>query len=164
MVAAHLACQSIWSGQAEMALIGGVNALLTPEHYVGFSQLGMLSPDGRCKAFDSRANGFVRSEGAGMLFVKPLSKAIENGDRIYAAVRATGSNQDGRTPGLTVPNQEAQETLLAETCAAANISPSEIQYVEAHGTGTPVGDPIETRALGNILGKRSPRQRPMHRR
>ncbi|MCA9217900.1 MAG: type I polyketide synthase [Planctomycetales bacterium] len=156
MVAAHLACHSVWEGQSDMALIGGVNALLTPEHYVGFSQLGMLSPDGRCKAFDSRANGFVRSEGAGMIFVKPLSKAIEDGDRIYAAIRATGSNQDGRTPGITVPSQESQEALLGETCAAANISPTQIQYVEAHGTGTPVGDPIETRALGNVLAKNRP--------
>lgn len=156
MVAAHLACQTVWSGQSEMALIGGVNALLTPEHYVGFSQLGMLSPDGRCKAFDSRANGFVRSEGAGMLLLKPLSKALADGDRVYAAVRATGSNQDGRTPGITVPSQEAQEALLAETCQAARIHPTDIQYVEAHGTGTPVGDPIETRALGNVLAKNRP--------
>ncbi|MFO0924143.1 MAG: polyketide synthase [Pirellulales bacterium] len=105
LVAVHMACESLWSGQAEMALAGGVNAILLPDFYVAFSQLGVLSPDGRCKAFDVRANGYVRSEGAGMVVLKPLSKALADNDSIYGLIRATGLNQDGRTPGLTVPSQ-----------------------------------------------------------
>ena len=153
LVAVHLACESIWRGECQLALAGGVNALLMPDFYVAFSQLGVLSPDGRCKSFDARANGYVRGEGAGMVLLKPLSLALRDQDRIYAVVRASALNQDGRTPGLTVPSQAAQEGLLRTACRRAGISPAEIQYVEAHGTGTPVGDPIEANALGNVLGE-----------
>jgi amino acid adenylation domain-containing protein len=152
LVAVHLACRSIWVDRAPLALAGGVNALLTPDWYVGFSRMGMLSPDGRCKAFDARANGFVRSEGAGMVVLKPMAKAIADGDRIYALIRGTAVNQDGRTEGMTVPNQESQEDLLRQACRNAGVSPLAIQYIEAHGTGTPVGDPIEAKAIGNIVG------------
>lgn len=153
LVAVHMACESIWRGEVSMALAGGVNALLMPDFYVAFSQLGVLSPDGRCKTFDARANGYVRSEGAGMAMLKPLRDALRDKDPIYAVVRATALNQDGRTPGMTVPSQTAQETLLRTACQKAGIHPSQIQYVEAHGTGTPVGDPIEARALGAVLGE-----------
>ena len=153
LVALHMAAESIWRGDAKLALAGGVNALLMPDFYVAFSQLGVLSPDGRCKTFDARANGYVRSEGAGMILLKPLSAATRDKDDIYAVVRATALNQDGRTPGMTVPSQEAQETLLRTACAKANIDPTQVQYVEAHGTGPPVGDPIEARALGSVLGE-----------
>ena len=153
LVAVHMACESLWRGEANMALAGGVNALIMPDFYVAFSQLGVLSPDGRCKTFDSRANGYVRSEGAGMILLKPLSAALQDGDEVYAVVRGTALNQDGRTPGMTVPSQEAQERLLRRACERAGVSPDQIQYVEAHGTGTPVGDPIEARALGSIYGK-----------
>lgn len=153
LVAIHMACESIWRGEASMALAGGVNALIMPDFYVAFSQLGVLSPDGRCKTFDARANGYVRSEGAGMIMLKPLSAAIRDRDAIYSVIRATALNQDGRTPGMTVPSQDAQEQLLRSACAKASINPASIQYVEAHGTGTPVGDPIETRALGAVLGQ-----------
>src|SRR5262249_12925593 len=127
-----------------------------PNGYVGFSRLSMLSPDGRCKAFDARANGFVRGEGAGMLVLKPLALALADHDRIYALIRATGVNQDGRTPGMTVPSLESQAALVRDCCRLAGISPGAIQYVEAHGTGTLVGDPIEARALGTELSAGRP--------
>ena len=152
LVALHMACESIWRGDATMSLAGGVNALVMPDFYVAFSQLGVLSPDGRCKTFDARANGYVRSEGAGMVLLKPLGQALRDKDPIYAVVRSTALNQDGRTPGMTVPSQQAQETLLNAACQKAGVQPSDISYVEAHGTGTPVGDPIEARAIGSVLG------------
>lgn len=152
LVALHMACESIWHGDAKLALAGGVNALLMPDFYVAFSQLGVLSPDGRCKTFDVRANGYVRSEGAGMVLLKPLSAALRDKDPIYSVVRSTALNQDGRTPGMTVPSQAAQEALIRTACKKACVDPSQISYVEAHGTGTPVGDPIEAAAIGAIVG------------
>ncbi|MCA9133497.1 MAG: acyltransferase domain-containing protein, partial [Planctomycetales bacterium] len=160
LVAVHLACESLWRGEATMALAGGVNALLLPDFYVAFSQLGVLSPDGRCKSFDARANGYVRSEGAGMALLKPLSAALRDQDAIYAVIRGTALNQDGRTPGMTVPSQQAQEQLIAAACRRAQVNPADIQYVEAHGTGTAVGDPIEARALGAALCVGRNRQHP----
>lgn len=151
LVALHMACQAIWNDEAETALAGGVNALIMPDFYVAFSQLGVLSPDGRCKTFDSRANGYARSEGAGMVMLKPLREAQKNGDRIYCTIRATALNQDGRTPGLTVPSGEQQERLVKRTCELAEVDPSDVQYFEAHGTGTAVGDPIEAGALGRVI-------------
>jgi acyl transferase domain-containing protein/NADPH:quinone reductase-like Zn-dependent oxidoreductase/acyl carrier protein len=151
LVGVHLACHSLWRQEATLALAGGVNLLVLPDGYIGFSRLTMLSPDGRCKAFDAKANGFVRSEGAGVIVLKPLAKALAAGDRIYALIRGTGVNQDGRTPGMTVPSQQAQEEVVRQTCRLAGISPRQVGYVEAHGTGTMVGDPIEARALGTVL-------------
>ncbi len=151
LVAVHLACVSLWSGESTMALAGGVNALVWPGGFIGFTRLSMLSPDGRCKAFDAGANGFVRSEGAGAVVLKPLARAVADGDRVYAVIRATGVNQDGRTGGMTVPSQSAQEELLRQTCRDGGIDPGKVQYAEAHGTGTLVGDPIEARALGSVL-------------
>ena len=156
LVGVHLACQSIWHEDCPMALAGGVNVLLNPNGYIGFSRLSMLSPDGRCKAFDASANGFVRSEGAGMVVLEPLSRALAEGRRIYAIIRATGVNQDGRTPGMTVPSQESQAELVRDCCRMAGVEPGTIQYVETHGTGTPVGDPIEARALGSVLSATIP--------
>ncbi len=153
LVAVHMACESILRGDCDMALAGGVNALLLPDFYVAFSQLGVLSPDGRCKTFDARANGYVRAEGAGMVLLKPLAKAVADNDPIYAVIRATALNQDGHTQGMTVPSQQAQETLLRTACRRADIDPADIQYVEAHGTGTPVGDPIEANALASVLSQ-----------
>ena len=135
-----------------MALIGGVNLLIHPGPFVGFSRSSMLSPDGRCKAFDAAANGYVRSEGAGFVVLKPLARAIKDEDRIYALIRSTAVNQDGHAGGITVPGQEAQENLLQEACQRGRIAPRQIQFVEAHGTGTPVGDPIEALALGRQRG------------
>ena len=158
LTACHVASQSLWRGDCSMAVVAGVNALLNPNNFIAFSRMSMLSPDGRCKAFDSRANGFVRAEGVGAVILKPLSAAQADGDRIYAVIRSTAANQDGRTNGITVPNRDAQQSLILEACRAAQISPGSISYVEAHGTGTPIGDPIETAALGAALaeGRRLP--------
>jgi len=152
LVAMHQACQSIWAGESALALVGGVNLILRPETYINFCNASMLSPEGHCKSFDARADGYVRAEGAGVIVLKPLSHALRDGDRVYAAVRATAVNQDGHTVGITVPSSEAQAALLREACRQAGVKPAEIQYVEAHGTGTPVGDPLEAAALGAALG------------
>ena len=158
LIALHLACASIWKGECPIAYAGGVNAIVTATPFISFSRSGMLSPDGRCKAFDATANGFVRAEGCGVVLLKPLSAALADGNPIYAVVRGTASNQDGRTNGITLPSATAQEALVREACRAAGVSPSQVQYVEAHGTGTLVGDPIEATALGSALGDgRDPR-------
>jgi acyl transferase domain-containing protein len=152
LVAVHLACQSLWRHECPLVLAGGVNAILSPHLYVGFTRMSMLSPDGQCRAFDARANGFVRSEGAGVVVLKRLSDALASGDRIYALIVGSAANQDGHTSGLTVPSQRSQEALVRDACRHARVDPARVQYVEAHGTGTPVGDPIEARALGTVLG------------
>ncbi|HEX8362787.1 MAG TPA: beta-ketoacyl synthase N-terminal-like domain-containing protein, partial [Longimicrobium sp.] len=151
LVAVHLACQSLWNGESTLALAGGVNVMLKPEYTIAESRAGMLSPDGRSKAFDSSANGYVRAEGAGVVVLKPLSKALADGDPIHAVIRGTAVNQDGHSEGLTVPRGTAQQALIREACRRAGVRPDEIQYVEAHGTGTPVGDPIEVNAIGAVL-------------
>ncbi|KAM5364053.1 hypothetical protein ACJZ2D_011670 [Fusarium nematophilum] len=153
LVAIHLACQSIWAGEADGALAGGVNAILRPESSIMMSKAGFLSPDGYCKSFDATANGYVRSEGIGMVYLKPLCDAVAAGDRIYAVVHGSAVNQDGYTPeGIMVPSRAAQVTMLRDAYRVAGVDPATIQYVETHGPGTPVGDPIEAGALGEILG------------
>lgn len=153
LVAAHLGCRSIWNGESELAFVGGVNVLVQPEVTIGFSKASMLSPDGRCKSFDARANGYVRGEGAGIIILKPLARALADGDQVHAVIRATAVNQDGRTDGISVPNQASQEANIVDALRLADIPPASVQYVEAHGTGTPVGDPIEAAALGAAYGK-----------
>lgn len=153
MIALHLACQSLRNGECSMAICGGVNALLKPEFTIATSKASMLSPDGRCKSFDASANGYVRSEAVGVAVLKPLSRAIADGDPIHAVIRGSAINQDGRSAGLTVPNGVSQEVALRAALEQAGVSPREVQYAEAHGTGTPVGDPIEATAIGNVLGK-----------
>src|SRR5215218_10203538 len=152
LVALDLACRAIWRGDIPLALVGGVNAILQADVAVAFSKAGMLSPTGRCRAFDAGADGFVRSEGAGVVVLKPLSRALADGDRVYAAIRATVTNQDGRTGGLTVPSAEQQRAMLEEAYRAGGVDPARVGYVEAHGTGTAVGDPIEAAAIGRALG------------
>ena len=156
LVALHLACQSIWNGECALALTGGVNLIIRPEGTIGFSKASMLAPDGRCKSFDARANGYVRSEGAGVVVLKSLASALADGDPIYAVVRGTAVNEDGRTTGIALPSRLAQESILREVYQRAGLSPTQVQYVEAHGTGTSVGDPIELIALGNVLGSQRP--------
>lgn len=151
LVAIHLACQSLQTGGSNLALAGGVNLHLRPEMTIATSKASMLSPDGRCKSFDSRANGYVRAEGTGVLVLKRLSDAVADGNHIYATIRSSVVNQDGRTKGITVPNGDAQQAAVREAYRLANISAKDIQYIEAHGTGTPVGDPIEVNALGEIF-------------
>ena len=161
LVAVHLACQSLWQGESTLALAGGVNIMLTPALTIGFSKLTALSPDGRCKAFDASANGFVRAEGAGVVVLKPLSQAVADGDRIYALIRGGAINQDGRTNGLTAPNREAQEQVLRDAYRQARVPLEQVSYIEAHGTGTLLGDPIEARALGQVFSQTHSPDRPI---
>ncbi len=160
LVAVHLACRSLWDGESTVALAGGVNLILAPMVTINFSKAGVMAPDGRCKAFDSRANGYVRSEGAGLVVLKPLSKALAEGDSVYAVIRGSAVNQDGRSNGLMAPNPLAQEAVLREAYRRAGVSPGRVQYVEAHGTGTFLGDPIEAKALGTVLALDRPPGRP----
>lgn len=159
LVAFHQACLAMEHGEADSAVVAGVSLHLHPMGFINFSKTSMLSKKGRCTPFDADGDGYARSEGAGVVLLKKLSKAIEEGDRIFAVVAGTGVNCDGKTSSLTVPSYEAQAALLRDVYAKAGISPDELSYVEAHGTGTGVGDPIETRALGEVLGatrKKSP--------
>lgn len=160
LVSVHLACQSLWNNESTLALAGGVNLILSPAVTINFSKTGFLSPDGQCKAFDAQANGYVRSEGVGIVVLKPLLKAIEDGDRIYAAIRGSAVNQDGKTNGLTAPNRQSQEDVLKAAYQKAGILPGLIQYVETHGTGTSLGDPIEVSALANVLAQGRPAGQP----
>jgi acyl transferase domain-containing protein/NADPH:quinone reductase-like Zn-dependent oxidoreductase/SAM-dependent methyltransferase/acyl carrier protein len=151
LTAVHMACEHIRAGRGDTALAGGVTVIITPGGFIGFSQASMLSPEGQCKAFDAEANGFVRGEGAGMLLLKRLSRAIADGDPIQGVIVGTALNQDGHTNGISLPSVEAQARLVVEACADAGISPSQVGFVEAHGTGTAVGDPIEAHALSQAL-------------
>jgi thioester reductase-like protein len=160
LVAVQLACQSIWSGDSTLALACGVNAVINPNLSLGFSRASMLSPTGTCYAFDHRANGYVRGEGVGVILIKPLDQAEADGDRIHAVIRAAVVNQDGHSSSLTIPNMISQEAMLREAYQNAGIDTRHVSYVEAHGTGTPVGDPIEARALGHVLGKDRPADDP----
>jgi acyl transferase domain-containing protein/acyl carrier protein len=156
LVAVHLACQSIWTGESDLALAGGVQITLRPESTIGFSKASMLAPDGRCKSFDARANGFVRSEGAGLVLLKPYRQAVQDGDSIVAVILGTAVNQDGRTQGITVPSGASQEAVLVNAYRQTSVDPAQVRYVETHGTGTPVGDPIEAKALGHVLSRNRP--------
>jgi len=153
LAAVHLACQSLRSGECGMALAGGVNMILSPAHSIAFSKAGVLAADGRCKAFDARANGYVRGEGGGVIVLKPLSSALTDGDPIYALIPGSAIGQDGRTNGLMAPNLDAQEVLLREAYHNAGILPGSVQYVETHGTGTLLGDSMEAKALGAVIGE-----------
>jgi tyrocidine synthetase III len=159
LVAIHLACCSLRTGESTLALAGGVNLILSPAVTIGFTKAGAMAPDGRCKAFDARANGYVRSEGAGLVVLKPLSRALADGDPIYAVIRGSAVNQDGRSNGLMAPNPLAQQAVLREAYRQAAVSPGDVQYIEAHGTGTFLGDPIEAKALGAVLAFDRPRGR-----
>ena len=160
LVAVHLACRSLWSGESTLALVGGSNLILSPAVTLSFSRAGATSVDGRCKPFDAGADGIVRSEGVAIVVLKPLSQAIAAGDGIYAVIRGTAVNQDGRTNGLVAPNPRAQEDVLREAYRVAGISPAEVDYIEAHGTGTLLGDPIEAKALGAVVTPGRPPGRP----
>ncbi|MET0593481.1 MAG: acyltransferase domain-containing protein, partial [Polyangiaceae bacterium] len=152
LVSVHLACQSLRSGESRMALAGGVNLLLAPHSAVAMARFGGLSPDGSCKSFDARANGYVRGEGGGVIVLKRLRDAIASGDPIYCVLRASAVNNDGASNGITAPCPRAQTELLREAYTRAGIAPHRVHYVEAHGTGTSLGDLVEATALGNALG------------
>ena len=156
LVALHLACQSLRNGECDQALAGGVQLVLTPEAMVGLSQLRALSPDGRCKSFDAAADGYGRGEGGGIALLKRLADAVAAGDPILAVIKGSAVNHDGPSSGLTVPNKAAQEKLLRQALAQAQVEPDQVGYVEAHGTGTVLGDPIEVRALDAVFGNTRP--------
>ncbi|WP_330180807.1 SDR family NAD(P)-dependent oxidoreductase [Nocardia sp. NBC_01503] len=150
----HQACQEIRTGRSALALAGGVNALLAPADFVGFSKASMLSPTGLCHPFSSNADGFVRAEGAAVILLKPLEQALADGDRIHAVIRASGVNADGRTAGLSLPSATAQADLLDHVYGEAGLDVDRLIYLEAHGTGTQAGDPVECAAMGRALGQR----------
>lgn len=145
--AIHSAAQSILLGESNMALVGGISLILTPSRHISFSKAGMLSPTGSCKTFDDSADGYVRSEGAGVVLLKPLVKALEDGDSIYGVLKGTAVNHSGKTHTLTYPNPEAQADVIAEAHRKAGVPVESISYIEAHGTGTPKGDPMEFQGL-----------------
>src|SRR5580693_5647399 len=162
LVAIHLACRSLREGECTLALVGGANVILSPALGLNFSEAGVMAADGRCKTFDARADGYVRGEGAGVVVLKPLSRALADADPIYAVIRGSATNQDGRTNGLMAPSRGSQEAVLAEAYRRADLSPGAVDYVEAHGTGTSLGDAIEAQALGTIVAEgRAPESRCM---
>ncbi|MBO0864903.1 MAG: type I polyketide synthase, partial [Mycobacterium sp.] len=153
LVTIHLACQSLRLRESDLALAGGVSVILRPETQLAMSKWGMLSPRGRCHAFDSRADGFVRGEGAGVVVLKRLTDAVRDGDRVLAVVRGSAINQDGRSNGLTAPNTIAQRDVITRALRSADVTPNTVNFVEAHGTGTALGDPIEFEALAEVYGR-----------
>ncbi|KAI0967184.1 hypothetical protein F4678DRAFT_254795 [Xylaria arbuscula] len=162
LVAVDLACQSLSSGDASMALVTGSNLILGPDGFFLLSNLDFLSPDSKSYSFDNRANGYARGEGIIALLLKPLNEAVRAGDMIRAVIRSTGTNQDGRTLSLTQPSSEAQEELIRRVYKKANLSLDLTRYIEAHGTGTPVGDPIEMKAIGRVFGSYRSREDPLY--
>ncbi|MEV5976635.1 SDR family NAD(P)-dependent oxidoreductase [Streptomyces sp. NPDC052114] len=162
LVALHLAVRSLRSGESDAALAGGVNVLLDPLSWVAVSRAHMLSPDGRCRTFSAGANGFVRSEGCGVLVLKRLTDARRDGDRVHAVIRGSAVNQDGASSGLTAPSGSAQEVMLRDALADAGVEGSQVSYLEAHGTGTAVGDPIELGAGWRVLGPGRRPGEPLH--
>jgi acyl transferase domain-containing protein len=158
LVATHLACQSLRSGETDVAVAAGVNIILSPALNVFYTKTGLLSPDGACKTFDAAANGIVRGEGAGAVVLKRLGDALADKDRIYAVIRGSAVNQDGRSNGITAPNRWAQERVLRAAYQQAKVSPASVKYIELHGTGTLLGDPIEAQALASVLapGRQKP--------
>nr|AIT55264.1 GulA [Pyxidicoccus fallax] len=161
LVSVHMACQSLLAGDSELALAGGVNLIHGPDSTIAMSKFGGMAPDGKCKAFDARGNGYVRGEGAGVVLLKPLHRALEDGDVIHAVIRGSAVNNDGFSNGLTSPSPAAQAAMLRAAYASAGVSPARVHYVEAHGTGTMLGDPIEAGALGEVLGQHPERQQPL---
>jgi len=153
LVALHQACQSIRTGESDLALVGGVNMMHRVETFITMCKSRFLAKDGRSKSFDARGDGYGRGEGAGIAVLKSLSAAQRDGDLVYAIIRGTGVSQDGRTDGITVPNDKAQAKLIQQVCKISDVDPDHINYLEAHGTGTALGDPKECSALGSVIGK-----------
>ncbi len=155
LVAVHLACHSLRDRECDTALVGGTQLLLSPGPSISCSRFGMLSPEGQCKTFDESADGYVRSEGCGVVVLKRLADATRDGNRILAVVRGSAVNQDGASSGLTVPNGPAQQQLIRKALETAKLKPADIDYIEAHGTGTTLGDPIELDSLSKVFGDRN---------
>ncbi|WP_424097235.1 type I polyketide synthase [Moorena producens] len=161
LVSVHLACSSLRKRECNLALAGGVGRLISPEYSINFSKARMLSANGRCKTFDAAADGYVRSEGCGIVVLKRLSDALADGDHIQAVVSGSATNQDGHTSGLTVPNGLSQQAVIRQALENGGIDPGSISYLEAHGTGTSLGDPIEVGAIGTVFGKTHSREQPL---
>ena len=162
LVAVHIACLSLRTRECRAALAGGVSLMLAPDTTIMFSRSGLLAKDGRCKTFDAGADGYARGEGCGMVLLKRLSDALADGDRVLAVIRGSAVNQDGRSGGITAPNGLAQQAVIREALAAAQIEPREVDYVETHGTGTSLGDPIEVGALSAVYGDSRPKSDPLY--
>ncbi|WP_158750015.1 beta-ketoacyl synthase N-terminal-like domain-containing protein [Acidobacterium sp. S8] len=152
LAALHLAVQSLRSGEIDLAIVGAANLILSPEYNVGFTRTRMLSRDGHCKTFDASADGYVRSEGCGVLVLRRLADARQNSDLILANIVGSAINQDGRSAGMTAPNGPAQEAVIRAALDDARVGPLSIDFVETHGTGTPLGDPMEVKALSAVYG------------
>ena len=161
LVTVHLACESLRKGETELALAGGVNLILQPYISIGYSKSKMLSPDGRCRFGDAHANGYVRSEGAGVILLKSLRRAVADGDPIYAVVLGSAVNNDGQAGLFVAPSEQGQQAVLRQAYRNAGVDPAKVHYVEAHGTGTAVGDPVEIQALAAVLGKGRAKDRPL---
>lgn len=153
LTALHQACEHLRAGRSRAVVAGGVNVLLSPQLFAGFSSASMLSPTGRCRPFSAQADGFVRAEGGGLVLLKRLADARGDGDRIHGVIVASGANNDGRTPGLALPSSTAQQALLRDVYERAGLVPDDVAYLEAHGTGTQAGDPLEAQAIGRALGR-----------
>ncbi|KAI1076604.1 ketoacyl-synt-domain-containing protein [Whalleya microplaca] len=162
LVALHVACQSLRMGESGMAIVGGCHLNMLPEFWISFSKSRLFSDSGRSFSFDNRGTGFGRGEGCGMVILKPLEQARKDNDQIRAVIVGSGINQDGRTPGITMPDGDAQETLMRQVYNNSGISPSDCGFVEAHGTGTRVGDPIEATAIHNVFGKGRTARDPLY--
>ena len=161
LVALHTARRALLAGECELALAGGVNLMCSPSSTVAMSRFGAMAPDGRCKAFDAAADGYVRGEGGGVVVLKRLSRAVADGDRIYCTLIGSAINNDGFSNGLTAPNPLAQEDVVRAACADAGVDPAKVDFVETHGTGTELGDPIEAGALGAVYGPDREPTRPL---
>ena len=159
-LAVHLACQSLRTGESDLALAGGVSLVLAPEHLIGICQMTALSPDGRCKTFDASADGFGQGEGCGMVALKRLSDAQADGDAVLAVIQGSAVNHDGHARTVTTPSGSAQRAMLQEALDDAGLEPHQIDYVETHGTGTPLGDPIEVMAIARVLC--ADREKPLY--
>jgi acyl transferase domain-containing protein len=161
LVAVHSAAQSLRLGECDFALAGGVSVIGSAKTFIGLSQVQALAADGRSKAFDASANGFVRGEGCGVLVLKKLTDAVAAGDRVLAVIRGSAVNQDGRTNGITAPNGLSQQAVVREALRNAAVPAGDVTYVEAHGTGTPLGDPIEVNALSQVDGAGRDEAKPL---
>ncbi|KAK1689679.1 beta-ketoacyl synthase [Colletotrichum godetiae] len=162
LTAFHLACQSIRTGEAEMSVVAGANLMFGPDMSILLGAAKILSPEGKSKMWDANANGFARGEGFGVTILKPLDAALRDGDTVRAVVLASAANEDGRTPGISLPNSEAQQELIRTAYRKAGVDPAETGYVEAHGTGTQAGDPLEARAILKTIGDQPSRKSELY--
>ena len=154
LIGLHEACQAIYSGECDSAVIAGTNLIISPSMTIAMTEQGVLSSSGMCNTFDAKADGYARGEAINAIYVKPLSDAVRDGDPVRAVIRSTATNCDGKTPGMACPSSESHETLMRRAYQVANLSDlSKTAYVECHGTGTAVGDPLETAAVANVFGQ-----------